>query len=208
MMDDKNKTSQKGSTTSTNDKSERKSDSVLSTESNKDKKNTSKNEKSHGLEEFFLNALYDIYYAEQEIKEALEKVKVQATTEMLQDAIEDHELVTKKHILRLEKVFRLLGEEPKKKKCEAIVGILKEVNEMVKQTDEETMTRDVAIILGAQKVEHYEIATYGGLVQLALTLGYDRIADLLETTLEEEEQTDAHLTDIAEQHVNFEAAVE
>jgi len=208
MMDDKNKTSQKGSSTSTNDKSERKSDSALSTESNKDKKNTSKNEKSHGLEEFFLNALYDIYYAEQEIKEALEKVKVQATTEMLQDAIEDHELVTKKHILRLEKVFRLLGEEPKKKKCEAIVGILKEVNEMVKQTDEETMTRDVAIILGAQKVEHYEIATYGGLVQLALTLGYDRIADLLETTLEEEEQTDANLTDIAEQHVNFEAAVE
>lgn len=208
MMDDKNKTSQKGSSTSTNDKSERKSDSALSTESNKDKKNTSKNEKNHGLEEFFLNALYDIYYAEQEIKEALEKVKVQATTEMLQDAIEDHELVTKKHILRLEKVFRLLGEEPKKKKCEAIVGILKEVNEMVKQTDEETMTRDVAIILGAQKVEHYEIATYGGLVQLALTLGYDRIADLLETTLEEEEQTDANLTDIAEQHVNFEAAVE
>ena len=123
----------------------------------------------------------------------------------LQEAIEDHELVTKKQILRLEKVFKNLGEDAKKKKCDAIDGILKEVDEMVKSTKDGSMTRDVAIIIGSQKVEHYEIATYGGLVQIAITLGHEKVADLLETTLDEEEETDYLLTEIAEEHVNFEA---
>lgn len=160
------------------------------------------------LEKFFLDALQDIYYAEAKIEESLAKIKHKATSEELQEAIEDHELVTKKQILRLEKVFKHLGEEAKKKKCDAIDGILKEVDEMVKSTKDGSMTRDVAIIIGAQKVEHYEIATYGGLVQIAITLGYEKVADLLETTLDEEEETDYLLTEIAEEHVNFEAAEE
>lgn len=160
------------------------------------------------LEKFFLDALQDIYYAEAKIEESLAKIKHKATSEELQEAIEDHELVTKKQILRLEKVFKLLGEEAKKKKCDAIDGILKEVDEMVKSTKDGSMTRDVAIVIGAQKVEHYEIATYGGLVQIAITLGYEKVADLLETTLDEEEETDYLLTEIAEEHVNFEAAEE
>ncbi len=157
------------------------------------------------LKKFFLDALQDIYYAEAKIEESLAKIKHKATSEELQEAIEDHELVTKKQILRLEKVFKHLGEEAKKKKCDAIDGILKEVDEMVKSTKDETMTRDVAIIIGAQKVEHYEIATYGGLLQIAITLGYEKVADLLETTLDEEEETDYLLTEIAEEFVNFEA---
>ena len=160
------------------------------------------------LEKFFLDALQDIYYAEAKIEESLAKIKHKATSEELQEAIEDHELITKKQILRLEKVFKHLGEEAKKKKCDAIDGILKEVDEMVKSTKDGSMTRDVAIIIGAQKVEHYEIATYGGLVQIAITLGYEKVADLLETTLDEEEETDYLLTEIAEEHVNFEAAEE
>ena len=160
------------------------------------------------LEKFFLDALQDIYYAEAKIEESLAKIKHKATSEELQEANEDHELITKKQILRLEKVFKHLGEEAKKKKCDAIDGILKEVDEMVKSTKDGSMTRDVAIIIGAQKVEHYEIATYGGLVQIAITLGYEKVADLLETTLDEEEETDYLLTEIAEEHVNFEAAEE
>ncbi len=164
------------------------------------------NKKQHTeLEKFFISALQDIYYAEAAIEGSLAKIKNKATSEELQEAIEHHELVTKKQILRLEKVFKILGEDAKNKKCDAIDGILKEVDEMVKNTEDGSMTRDVAIIIGAQKVEHYEIATYGGLVQIAITLGYEKVADLLETTLDEEEETDYILTEIAEEHVNFEA---
>jgi len=157
------------------------------------------------LKKFFISALQDIYYAENAIENSLAKIKHKATTEELQEALEDHELVTRKQILRLEKAFKHLGEEAKKKKCDAIDGILKEVDEMVKNTEDGSMTRDVAIIIGAQKVEHYEIATYGGLVQIALTLGHEKVVGLLETTLDEEEETDYLLTEIAEEHVNFEA---
>jgi len=185
-------------------------DSAQETDKQTDaKQNGMEKNNSHSeLEKFFLDALQDIYYAEGKIEESLAKIKHKATSEELQEAIEDHELVTKKQILRLEKVFKHLGEEAKKKKCDAIDGILKEVDEMVKSTKDGSMTRDVAIIIGSQKVEHYEIATYGGLVQIAITLGHEKVADLLETTLDEEEETDYLLTEIAEEHVNFEAAEE
>ena len=195
----------------------KKEKSITSTQDSDQENNSQSDLKQQGmenknnnseLEKFFLDALQDIYYAEAKIEESLAKIKHKATSEELQEAIEDHELVTKKQILRLEKVFKLLGEEAKKKKCDAIDGILKEVDEMVKSTKDGSMTRDVAIIIGAQKVEHYEIATYGGLVQIAITLGYEKVADLLEITLDEEEETDYLLTEIAEEHVNFEAAEE
>ena len=102
------------------------------------------------LQKFFVDALQDIYYAEDAIEKSLAKIKHKATTEELQEALEDHELMTKKQILRLEKVFKLLGEEAKKKKCDAIDGIIKEVDEMVKHTEDGSMTRDVALIIGAQ----------------------------------------------------------
>lgn len=194
-----------------NDKSSEKQEtSVGNQNQTKDLNQTTMEKNNHhsDLEKFFIDALQDIYYAEAAIEASLAKIKNKATSEELQDAFEDHELVTKKQILRLEKVFKHLGKEAKKKKCDAIDGILKEVDEMVKNTEDGSMTRDVALIIGAQKVEHYEIATYGGLVQIAITLGYEKVADLLEATLEEEEETDYLLTEIAEEHVNFEAAQE
>ncbi|RQP10829.1 MAG: ferritin-like domain-containing protein [Chryseobacterium sp.] len=160
------------------------------------------------LKKFFVDALKDIYYAEHALVEALPKMKKAATTEELQDAFEDHELQTRKQISRLEKVFRSIDEKAEKKDCKAMDGIIKEAEEIIKSTPEGSMTRDAALIIAAQKAEHYEIASYGGLVQLAITLGYDRAADLLDHTLEEEEETDYLLTDIAESFINFEAEEE
>ncbi|MDQ0780551.1 ferritin-like domain-containing protein [Chryseobacterium sp. W4I1] len=160
------------------------------------------------LHKFFVSALKDIYFAENAIIEALEKMQQAATTEELKDAFEDHQLQTKKHVSRLEKVFRLIDEEPEKKECEAIKGIIKEGEEIIKSTEEGSMTRDAALIIAAQKVEHYEIATYGGLAQLAITMGHDKAADLLEKTLQEEEDTDYNLTEIAETFINFDAEQE
>jgi len=164
--------------------------------------------KNAPLHKFFVDALKDIYYAEDAIMKALVNMQEAATTEELKDAFEDHHLQTKKHISRLEKVFRSIDETPEKKKCEAIEGLIKEGQEIIKSTEEGTMTRDAALIIAAQKVEHYEIATYGGLVQLAITMGHDKAADLLERTLEEEEDTDYNLTEIAETYINFEAEQE
>jgi len=168
-----------------------------------------KNEmKNSSLHKFFVSSLKDIYFAENAIVEALSKMEEAATTEELKEAFEDHQLQTQKHISRLEKIFRLIDEKPEKKECEAIKGIIKEGEEIIKSTEEGSMTRDAALIIAAQKVEHYEIATYGGLAQLAITMGHDKVADLLETTLQEEEDTDYNLTDIAETFINFDAEQE
>lgn len=154
------------------------------------------------LEKMFYNMLKDTYWAEKHLVEALTTMQQEATTEELQEAFEDHRFQTEKHISRLEKVFRLLGQAPEAKKCAAMEGLTNEAKEIMEETKENTMTRDAALIIAAQKVEHYEIATYGSLVQIALTLGYDQAADLLEKTLWEEEDTDTLLTEIAEMYVN------
>jgi len=164
--------------------------------------------KNTPLHKFFVDSLKDIYYAEHSIVDALEKMQEAATTEELKDAFEDHQLQTKKQISRLEKVFKLIDEQPEKKECEAIKGLVKEGEEIIKSTEEGSMTRDAALIIAAQKVEHYEIASYGGLVQLAITMGHDKAADLLERTLQEEEDTDYNLTEIAESFINFDAEQE
>jgi len=164
--------------------------------------------KNAPLHKFFVSALKDIYYAENAIIDALDKMQQAATTEELKEAFEDHQLQTKKHVSRLEKVFKLIDEKPEKKECEAIKGIIKEGEEIIKSTEEGSMTRDAALIIAAQKVEHYEIATYGGLAQLAITMGHDKAADLLEKTLQEEEDTDEDLTEIAERFINFDAEQE
>jgi len=166
------------------------------------------NSKEEPLQQFFIDALKDMYWAEKAIVESLPKMRAAATTEALQDVFEDHELQTRKHVSRLEKVFELIGEKAEAKKCEAMAGILKECEQIKESTPEGSMTRDAALIIAAQKVEHYEIASYGGLVQLALTLNQDRAAHLLDKTLAEEEETDSLLTDIAEGSINFEASEE
>ena len=157
------------------------------------------------LEKFFTDQLKDIYYAEQQLTKAIPKMEAAATTEELKEAFNDHLHQTQKQIRRLDKVFRLIGKKAEGKKCEAIEGLVKETESIISDTEEGSMTRDAALIIAAQKVEHYEIATYGGLVQLALTMGLDEVADILDTTLMEEEDTDLLLTDIAEGHINMEA---
>jgi ferritin-like metal-binding protein YciE len=155
------------------------------------------------LEKFFLDMLKDIYYAEKKITQSLPKMQEAATTDELKDAFEDHLHQTERHVKRLEKVFQLVGKQPEGKKCEAIEGIAKEVESIIEETEEGTLTRDAALIIAAQKVEHYEIATYGGLVQLAITMGLHDAADLLDKTLLEEEDTDSLLTEIAENDINL-----
>lgn len=164
--------------------------------------------KNAPLHKFFVDALKDIYYAEHQLVDALQTMHDAATTEELKDAFEDHQLQTKKHISRLDKVFKLIDETPEQKKCAAMDGLIKEGEEIIKSTEEGSMTRDAALIIAAQKVEHYEIASYGGLVQLAITMGHDKAADLLDKTLGEEEETDFNLTEIAESSINFDAQQE
>jgi ferritin-like metal-binding protein YciE len=157
------------------------------------------------LEKFFLAQLKDIYYAENKITQALPKMQQATTTEQLKDAFEDHLHQTERHVKRLEKVFQSIGQKVEAEKCEAIEGIAREVDNIIEETEEGTLTRDAALIIAAQKVEHYEIATYGGLVQLAITMQLHEAADLLDKTLVEEEDTDALLTEIAENEINLRA---
>src|SRR5690606_14644533 len=160
------------------------------------------------LFQFFVDGIKDLYWAEKAIETLLKKNKALAYTEELSDAIEDHEKQTQKHVLRLEKIFYALNMKPEAKKCEAMAGLIKEAEETVSSTPANSMTRDAVIIICAQKVEHYEIASYGGLLQIALTFNMKSIANLLEKTLQEEEETDLLLTEIAEDFINLEAAEE
>lgn len=157
------------------------------------------------LQKFFIDQLKDLYYAEQELLKTMPEMKSAATTEELEDAIEDHMKQTQRHVKRLEKVFHMIGQKPEGKRCEAMDGLIKELKTILRETEESTMTRDAALIIAAQKIEHYEIASYGGLVALAVTLGLERAADILDKTLAEEEMTDQMLTDIAEAYINVEA---
>lgn len=160
------------------------------------------------LQEFFGEEIKDIYYAEKHIIKTLPKMMKAASSPELKQAFQEHLDVTKTHVTRLEKVFELLGKKPQAKKCDAIEGITKEGESIIEETKDGTATRDVGLILAAQKVEHYEIATYGGLAQLATTLGLDEVADLLTATLEEEKEADTMLSGIAENDVNYNAAEE
>jgi len=168
---------------------------------------TSSNGQKKGsqLEKFFLDQLKDIYYAEQQLLKALNEMKSASTTEELEDAFDNHHKQTERQVKRLEKVFQLIDEKPEGKKCEAMDGLIKEGKTIINETREGSMTRDAALIIAAQKVEHYEIASYGGLVQLAITMQLHRAADILEKTLFEEEDTDQLLTYIAESSINMEA---
>jgi ferritin-like metal-binding protein YciE len=174
----------------------------------KSKQNSGNETADPALKEFFTEEIRDIYWAEKKLVTALPKMQKAATTMELQDAIAEHIEVTKEHVARLEQVFELLGETPRGKKCEAMEGLLKEGDGVVEDTEEGSATRDVGIILSAQKVEHYEIATYGGLTTLANTLGLTDIAEILGQTLAEEKEADETLTGIAENNVNYAAALE
>ena len=160
------------------------------------------------LEKFFHDALKDIYWAEKALTKALPKMMKKSTTEELKTAFEEHLTQTQGQIERLEEVFTMLGYKAQAKKCEAMEGLIKEAESIIEETEDGSMTRDAAMVMAAQKVEHYEIATYGGLVTLAYTMGQDEVAGLLEQTLEEEKETDQNLSSIAESSLNWEAEQE
>jgi ferritin-like metal-binding protein YciE len=160
------------------------------------------------LAELFYEELKDIYWAEKHLTKALPKMAKAASTEELKDAINEHLEVTQTQVQRLEKVFELLGKKAQAKKCEAMEGLTKEAESVIEDTEDGSATRDVALILASQKVEHYEIATYGGLATLAATLGLEEIKELLGETLAEEKEADTLLTDIAENSINYHAAEE
>lgn len=160
------------------------------------------------LKEFFVDGLKDIYFAEHEIMKGLKKMEQGATSKLLKEDTKKHHSETQEHIKRLEEVFKLVGEKPAKVKCEAIMGILKEGEGALEDTEKGSMVRDVAIIIACQKVEHYEIATYGSLSELARTLGLHDAAEVLEKTLMEEKSTDLSLTQLAVDSVNKEAKSE
>ncbi len=160
------------------------------------------------LQEFFVNELKDLLWAEKKIVDTLPKMKEAATSPELQEAFENHLAETESHVQRLEQIFALLGLEPDTTKCDAMDGIIDEGEAIISDTEDGTATRDVGLIFAGQKVEHYEIASYGGMLNLAKTLGYNEAADLLTLTLNEEKAADDLLTEIAENSVNYEASGE
>ncbi|MFC4210934.1 ferritin-like domain-containing protein [Pedobacter lithocola] len=163
---------------------------------------------SPALNELFKDSIADLYWAENHLVKSLPKMISAATAPELINAIESHLEETKNHVVRLEQIFELLGEKAIAKKCDAMEGLTKEAEGIVESTEPGTATRDVGIILASQKVEHYEIASYNGLYQLAITLGLKDVAEILEQTLAEEKLADNKLGDIAENEINYKAAEE
>lgn len=157
------------------------------------------------LKELFVEELKDIYWAEKHLTKALPKMAKAATSTELAGAFQTHLTQTEEQISRLEEVFEMLELPARAKKCEAMEGLVKEAQAAIEDTDKGTATRDAALIISAQKAEHYEIASYGSLVQLAKTMGHDDVAQLLQQTLDEEKQTDVILTELAVSSVNINA---
>jgi len=160
------------------------------------------------LKELFVDGLKDIYWAEKHLVKALPKLAKAATSEDLKAAFESHLHETQQQVERLERIFGLIDEPAEAKTCQAMVGLSKEADEIIESTEEGTMVRDCGLIMAAQKVEHYEIASYGTLRNIARILGHFDVAEILQTTLNEEGESDHKLTELAEAHINEEAATE
>jgi ferritin-like metal-binding protein YciE len=159
------------------------------------------------LMKLFEDSLKDIYWAEKALTKALPKMAKKATSEELIAALEDHLKETEAQVEKLEQVFEVIGKKATGKKCEAMAGLVKEAEEIMKESDKGAM-RDAGIIAAGQKVEHYEIATYGTLRTFASTLGLEDAATLLDEILEEEKNADMKLTEIAESTINIMAVEE
>ena len=160
------------------------------------------------LSEYFKEELRDIYGAEKQLAQALPKLRKAATSPDLSMAFEDHLSVTQNQISRLEQIFEILGEKVEAKKCEGMEGLLREGESVINDTETGSATRDVGLIVSAQKVEHYEIAAYGSLRQLAKTIDKAEISRMLEQTLQEEKETDMLLSNLAETLINQDASTE
>jgi ferritin-like metal-binding protein YciE len=160
--------------------------------------------KLNSLDDLLVHELQDIYHAEGQILKALPKMAKAATHPELQGAFEEHLEQTEGQVERLDQAFKLLGVPAKGRKCEGMAGLIEEGKKMMEE-DAEPSVMDAALIAAAQKIEHYEIASYGCVCTYAEMLGYDQVHDLLGQNLEEEELTDEKLTALAESVINIEA---
>ena len=160
---------------------------------------------SSQLMKLFEDELKDIYWAEKALTKAIPKMVKKATSTELIDALENHLSETQNQVTRLEKVFDSIDKKAVAKKCEAMDGLIKEGQEIMEECEEGAMC-DAGIISAAQKIEHYEIASYGTLRQFAETLDLTEAVDLLEQTLNEEKAADQKLTEVAVSAVNVKAA--
>lgn len=193
-----NSSNKRDSKSSSNPKPSQSSSNPKSSES-------SSNMKSSQLMSLFEDGLKDVYWAEKALTKAIPKMAKNATSKELVEALTSHLAETKEQVSRLEQVFESFGKKAVAAKCEAMAGLIKEAEDIMEECETGSMC-DAGIILAAQKVEHYEIATYGTLRQFAETLGLTEAATLLESTLKEEKSADAKLTKIAVSAINMEAA--
>jgi ferritin-like metal-binding protein YciE len=204
---EKNTTATKAKTTAAKSKTAAPKSKAATSKTNSAGTVKAKSSAAEGLRELFIDSLKDIYWAEKALIKALPKMAKNATSENLVKAIQDHLAVTEEQKERLEKVFSLVGEKAVAKKCDAMEGLIKEGESIMEET-EKGPVRDAGIIAASQKIEHYEIATYGTLAAFAVTLGEDDAVLLLEKTLAEEKEADTLLTDAAYNTINFDAAEE
>ncbi|SMC45494.1 YciE/YciF ferroxidase family protein [Moheibacter sediminis] len=163
-----------------------------------------KKDAAEQLKDFMVDGLKDIYWAEKELVKSLPKMKNNATSSKLKKAIQSHLTETKGHVKKVESTFKALGEKVVAVKCDAMDGLLKEADGILEET-EPGAVRDAAIIAAAQKVEHYEIASYGTLVAYAKLLKEKEAKDLLEAILKEEKACDKDLSKLATSEINLKA---
>jgi len=156
------------------------------------------------LDDLYTDMLKDLYSAEKQLVKALPKIAKNAQSPDLQKAFQEHLKQTEGHVERIERIFSDLGGSPRGKKCVGMEGLVAEGNELL-QEDTDPDVLDAGLIAAAQKVEHYEIASYGTVRTWAERLGYNNAAQLLQQTLDEEGEANKKLTQIAESHVNMEA---
>lgn len=177
------------------------------TASKADKKASADDQKG-GTEfrEFFIDELKDILWAEKALLKALPKMRKAATGKELAASFESHLSETENQISTLEQVFDMMGEKPKTKKCDAMEGLLSEAESIISDTEKGSAIRDAGLILAAQKVEHYEIATYGTLAAFADAMQEAKVAKLLRSILRDEKKSDKMLTILALESVNEEAS--
>lgn len=169
------------------------------------KKGISEAMRNSEFHQLFLKELKDIYWAEKHLVKALPKMSKAATSTKLAEAISNHLNETKEHVSRLEKVFELLEEKSQGVKCHAMEGLLEEAEEILEDSKSETAVRDAGIIIACQKVEHYEIASYGSLVEMAKKMKHDECAEILAQTLDDEKNADKLLNKLAKSEVNVKA---
>ncbi|WP_420151040.1 ferritin-like domain-containing protein [Spirosoma sp.] len=155
-----------------------------------------------GLRDLFISELKSVYYVEKRIVNALGEQAEASTTNEVRNAFLEHQEQSRDQVERLEEIFRIIGMKTEERLSDAIDGLINDTRTIISDTENGSLTRDAALIIAAQKIEHYEIAIYGSLLTLAYVLDFTQSAELLETSLQEEKETDRKLTDLAESFVN------